>query len=649
MIDCLSTRSPFGPIGTGKGGPAFEATAWHFGFSMPRYSAEQLARAAEAGQPKANSEFADDSEWQAYQTEWLGIFLPAEQVPSARDPQRRVVWQAATRQFKKMAAQNQAESEFATGQIVGATSQLDLNDSSPSSQAPGQAGAEPGDPAPADGLVSSNLQPQSEYYLTPSGSAVGEEHTPSPALGGAVEGGGMISQDEPMELQAEGHHEGTGIALDHAVAGLGSQWQPFMENNFTPSGSAVGEEHTPSPALGGAVGPNFGVIALCSEDERRYSEDDANESVLEYLPPAVEPFVATMEALLNTQPELLSEINKQLCVAVYYKEGDEHERAFVLAPTQQRYSLCNPFGQSSPLRVYRTKEAPVKAVSQCFGSLSRQELQSYLDTGVVPAAVAALETEHAAECKSRRQEYQNVKVAKIKAMAEAAAATKAAALASTDALLAKLCAALDDDELGSDEKRMLEAAIDSEAAIDNEAAIDQEFFVLYQCWPEDLSEDALHEPYSPPRLGFATMLDGDGDNLLVRASRRGRVKTVEYLIDLSRERMKFDSISYVNKCNGFGDSPLMAAAINGHVNVVRKLLDSGADAYACNPELPEGFTVLVAAVQRCTYVTCDEVPETVQKQQLEVVRCLLEEYKVELRPAGLYGERGLIYETEHMT
>ena len=160
---------------------------------MPRYSAEQLARAAEAGQPKANSEFADKSEWQAYQTEWLGIFSPDEQVPSACDPQRRVVWMAATRQFKKMAAQIQAESEFATGQIVGATSQLDLNDSSPSSQAPGQAGAEPGDPAPADGLVSSDLQPQSEYYLTPSGSAVGEEHTPSPALGGAVEGGGMIS------------------------------------------------------------------------------------------------------------------------------------------------------------------------------------------------------------------------------------------------------------------------------------------------------------------------------------------------------------------------------------------------------------------------------------------------------------------------
>ena len=60
-------------------------------------------------------------------------------------------------------------------------------------------------------------------------------------------------------------------------------------------------------------------------------------------------------------------------------------------------------------------------------------------------------------------------------------------------------------------------------------------------------------------------------------------------------------------------------------------------------------TFRVAAVQRCTYVTCGEVPETVQKQQLEVVRCLLEEYKVELRPAGLYGERGLIYETEHMT
>ena len=131
---------------------------------MPRYSAEQLARAAEAGEPKANSEFTDDSEWQAYQTEWLGIFSPDEQVPSVRDPQRRVVWQAAIRQFKKMAAQFQAEYEFATGQIVGATSQLDLNDSSLSSQAPGQAGAEPGDPASADGLASSDLQPQSEHF-----------------------------------------------------------------------------------------------------------------------------------------------------------------------------------------------------------------------------------------------------------------------------------------------------------------------------------------------------------------------------------------------------------------------------------------------------------------------------------------------------
>ena len=71
MTDCLSNRSSFGPIGTGKEGPAFEATAGHFGFSMPSYSAEQLARAAEAGEPKANSEFADGSEWQAYQTECL--------------------------------------------------------------------------------------------------------------------------------------------------------------------------------------------------------------------------------------------------------------------------------------------------------------------------------------------------------------------------------------------------------------------------------------------------------------------------------------------------------------------------------------------------------------------------------------------------
>ena len=63
-------------------------------------------------------------------------------------------------------------------------------------------------------------------------------------------------------------------------------------------------------------------------------------------------------------------------------------------------------------------------------------------------------------------------------------------------------------------------------------------------------------------------------------------------------------------------------------------MGAGADAYAEHPEIGKGFTPLVAAVDRCAsgYPSC-----VVQQAQLAVVRCLLEEFKVTLKPPGLYG------------
>jgi hypothetical protein len=123
------------------------------------------------------------------------------------------------------------------------------------------------------------------------------------------------------------------------------------------------------------------------------------------------------------------------------------------------------------------------------------------------------------------------------------------------------------------------------------------------------------------------ILSGDSDNLLVRASRRGRINSVRYLLDVGAD---------ANECNGYGDSPLMAAAINGQVGVVRVLMDAHADPYAEHPEVKWGFTALVAAVDRCCSLHYGWPSRTIQQAQLAVVRCLLEEYLVDLKPPGLY-------------
>ena len=80
----------------------------------------------------------------------------------------------------------------------------------------------------------------------------------------------------------------------------------------------------------------------------------------------------------------------------------------------------------------------------------------------------------------------------------------------------------------------------------------------------------------------------------------------------------------------------MAAAINGQVGVVRVLMDAHADPYAEHPEVKWGFTALVAAVDRCCSLHYGWPSRTIQQAQLAVVRCLLEQYHVCLKPPGLY-------------
>lgn len=177
-------------------------------------------------------------------------------------------------------------------------------------------------------------------------------------------------------------------------------------------------------------------------------------------------------------------------------------------------------------------------------------------------------------------------------------------LGAEDTLLDELIDALNDGELHDQHKEALVAAIAGGADM-----------LLWQ-----IDRFTFNDDYAA-RL----ILCGDSDNLLVRASRRGRIESVRYLLSIGAD---------VNGCNGFGDSALMAAAINGKVGVVRALMGAGADAYAEHPEIGKGFTPLVAAVDRCAsgYPSC-----VVQQAQLAVVRCLLEEFKVNLKPPGLYG------------
>ena len=146
-------------------------------------------------------------------------------------------------------------------------------------------------------------------------------------------------------------------------------------------------------------------------------------------------------------------------------------------------------------------------------------------------------------------------------------------------LLESLLAALDVREFLAPEKKALEAAIDLEMDM---LSIQSDSFV-YDGFEAKCNFDKVH-----------FILSGDSDNLLVRASRRGRIKSVQYLLDLGAD---------ANECNGYGDSPLMAAAINGQVGVVRVLMEAHAYPYAEHQEIkrasPRSWLRWTAAVH-CT-------------------------------------------------
>jgi hypothetical protein len=66
---------------------------------MPvRFSPEQFASAARAGEPRAYSSFSDDTSWWVYQEAWWASFNPQEQLPARRHPARPAAWKKATRQ-----------------------------------------------------------------------------------------------------------------------------------------------------------------------------------------------------------------------------------------------------------------------------------------------------------------------------------------------------------------------------------------------------------------------------------------------------------------------------------------------------------------------------------------------------------------------
>lgn len=634
---------------------------------MPRYNAEQLARAAAAGEPKAASDFAAASEWQAYQTEWLGIFSPDEQVPAVGDPQRRAVWHAATRQYKKMAAQSEADSKFAAS-LVDGTRQLVLSASILGSQAR----PAPDDQASTDALASSDPVPQSEHDLTLSSSIVSEKHAPSSARSGAVAVEGIASPTEACPATCPAN------ALHHAATGLGIQGWPFMgdtatsgavASGATAGGAEAGSEGASGEAASGATtstaplftvgspGPPIQMMRrprkarteLMNALDRAATSSVVNESsvlneapmnakmyvgaialchdyepldegrLFGQLPSNVRPFVLAMEPVLNHRLELLGEINQRLALEAYEANctaprTSEYPRHFLLAPTQQE----DFSGEMAVYRLKGTTWGDFNDMIHEFSILSWQELESYLVDGVVPASVAALEREQA--------EAAAAAVEKATAAAAAAAAVKEAEQANAQALLQQLLNALPQGELGNDKKKVLQAAIDSGSRM---------LSALRVPYPYAYSGGFIPRgPYPNAQISREPLLSGITDNLLVCASRWGRVETVKYLLGLRAN---------VNKPNGFGDSPLMAAAINGQVEVVRTLMDAGADVYASHPEVGRGFTVLVAAVQRCSWKfgaeaeQRDGVKELVLYGQLKVVRCLLEEYKVDLKPAGLYG------------
>ena len=83
---------------------------------MPvRFSPEQFASAARAGEPRAYSSFSNDTAWADYQEPWFASFNPQEHLPARRDPLRPAAWKKFTRQH---AAIEMVRSKAARSQVA---------------------------------------------------------------------------------------------------------------------------------------------------------------------------------------------------------------------------------------------------------------------------------------------------------------------------------------------------------------------------------------------------------------------------------------------------------------------------------------------------------------------------------------------------
>ena len=72
-----------------------------------RYTAEQLAASAAAGDPREESEFPDRAAFQHWQDEWFSVVTMGETLPQVGDPNRAKRWKATRRQRKAIEEQRQ--------------------------------------------------------------------------------------------------------------------------------------------------------------------------------------------------------------------------------------------------------------------------------------------------------------------------------------------------------------------------------------------------------------------------------------------------------------------------------------------------------------------------------------------------------------
>ena len=146
------------------------------------------------------------------------------------------------------------------------------------------------------------------------------------------------------------------------------------------------------------------------------------------------------------------------------------------------------------------------------------------------------------------------------------------------------------------------------------------------------------------------MLRGDTDTLLVHAARRGRVRSVAFLLELGAD---------VTAESGFGETPLFAACLEGHVGAVRILLDftppdsskRGLPLRAFKSTFTwahpvTDYTVLAAActstdargLRGAANPSFARATPSLHQAQHTVVQCLLEEYHVRVQEHTIENE-----------